>query len=80
MNTQNNRSNNPKTQKKDYPITLSVLNLPPKSWLLGMCSPSNDYNLSYHTKNKTNMAIFSVNIPKTKLFSNLEIYEWRKQT
>ena len=80
MNIQNNRANNPKTQKKECPPTLSILNLPPKSCLLSMCSPTNDYKLYYHTKNKANLAVFNVNIPKTKLFGNLEIYEWRKQT
>ena len=69
-----------KTMKKDSPLTLSVLSLPPKTQLLSMPSPSTEYKLYHHVKRKINLSAFSTVLPKAKLFSNLELYEWRKQT
>ena len=54
-----------KTAKKENSLSLEVLNLPSKSQLLWMASPSLEYRLYHHAKKKFNLAVFSTSIPQT---------------
>ena len=45
-----------------------------------MPSPSTDFRLYHYGKKKLNLAVFATTVPQTKLFHNLELYEWRRQT
>lgn len=45
-----------------------------------MPSPSREYKLYHYTKRKLNFAVYNIEIINPKLFTNLETYEWRKQT
>lgn len=60
-----------KVVRKEKPLTLSVLNLPAKSALMEMLSPSSDFKLYHQAKKKLNLAVYTVALPKLKLFSNL---------
>ena len=80
MENHQQKSQKDKPFKREKPLTLSVLNLPTKSALMEMLSPCSDFKLYHHVKKKINFAVYTVNVPKPKLFSNLEIYEWRNQT
>ena len=80
MENHQQKNQKEKIVKREKPLTLSVLNLPSKSVLMEMLSPSSDFKLYHHAKKKINFAVYTVNVPKPKLFSNLEIYEWRNQT
>lgn len=74
MDNRQVRNQREKIHKKDTQLSLSVLNLPSKNALLAMPSPGTDYKLCHHTKRKINLAVFNIQIPKAKLFENLEIY------
>ncbi len=74
MDTRQLKAQKEKIQKKENTLTLAVLNLPSKGVLLVIPSPTTDYKLFHHTKRKLNIAVFTINIPKAKLFANLEIY------
>ena len=74
MDTRQLKTQKEKIQKKDNLLTLAVLNLPSKGVLLAIPSPTADYKLFHHTKRKINIAVFTIDIPKPKLFANLEIY------
>ncbi len=65
---------------RNSPLSLAVLNIPTKNTLISMPSPSNDYHLLHHSKKKTTLAVYRIQLPKAKIFTNLEIYEWRHQT
>lgn len=69
-----------KNSKKGTQLPISVLNLPPRNQLISAPSPSSEYEL-YHVAGKKMCIEASITtVPKAKLFSNLEIYEWRNQT
>ena len=65
---------NTKKNQKHNPLSLAVLNLPTKSSLVEMPSPGSQHNLVHHTRKKINLAVHKTQIPKSKLFTNLEIY------
>ena len=57
--------------KKEDSTIISVLNLPPQSYLLPVDSPSSDYKLFHHAKIKSNLAVLNATIPNVKLLGNL---------
>ena len=62
------------------PLAIAVLNVPARSTLVTVPSQSAEYQLLYHSKKKMTMAVYKIQLPRAKLFANLEIYEWRHQT
>lgn len=74
MDTRTLKTLQEKTIKKKNPLTLDVLNLPSRSLLISMPSPSSDYKLYHYTKEKLNIAVYNIEIIKAKLFTNLETY------
>lgn len=69
-----------KVQTKNNPFTLEVLNHPCKSSVANLSSSRRGENFFYHPKKKCNFAVFQALIPKSKLLTNLETYEWRYLT
>ena len=64
-------TSNIKKNQKPNPLTLAVLNLPTKSSLLELPSPGSEYNLVHHSRKKINLAVYKIQIPRSKLFTNL---------
>jgi hypothetical protein len=71
MSNRQLRSGKDKLAKKDHHTTLSVLNLPSKSLLLPLASPLPEYRLFHHSRSKISIAVFTIAIPRVKLFNNL---------
>jgi hypothetical protein len=69
-----------KNTKRCSQLPISVLNLPPKNLLISAPSPSCDYELYHEGSKKMCIEAYRTSVPKARLFSNLEIYEWRNQT
>lgn len=64
------------TQKasKNSPLAIGVLSVPPRNMFVSMPCQSSEYKLLYHSKKKITMAVYRIQLPKSKLFANLEIY------
>lgn len=66
--------------KKSSPFLLEILNTIPKNQLKELTPSSTDVSLYIWTPKKVLLAAYKTPVAKSKLLSNLEIYEWRHQT
>ena len=60
-----------KIVKKENPLPLDVLNVPSRNSLISMPSPSSEYRLYHYSKRRINIAVYSIEISKARLFMNL---------
>jgi hypothetical protein len=67
-------------KKKNSPLVLSVVSALPRNQLVSIPSTSNEFSLYKCNQKKMTLTASSVLIPRSKLLSNLEIYEWRSLT
>ena len=75
----NLNSQQKKCQKNNL-LSISVLKLPSKDTLISIPSQCSDYNLVHYSDKKVNLAVYKLQIPKSKLLTNLETYQWRLHT
>ena len=57
--------------KKNSPLILTVLNMPPRSQLREINSPSPEYALYVYTPKKIVLAAYRTMVQKSKLLTNL---------
>lgn len=61
-------------------MPISVLELPPKNWLVAEPYPNPLYQLFQNGSKKNHVQQYHLSVQKTRLFNTLEIHEWRKKT
>ena len=66
--------------KKTSNLPITVLKMPPQNLLIKAQSPSLDYELFHVAGKKICIEAYKTKVPKSKLYTNLEIYEWRTLT
>lgn len=71
MDTKAVQAGKEKIIKKENPLGLDVLNIPSRSVLISMPSPSREYQLYHYSKCRINIAIYQIEISKARLLMNL---------
>ena len=69
-----------KNNTKSTQPPFSILNILHKNQLIYTPSPSYEYELYHVANKKICIEAYKTFVPKTRLFTNLEIYEWRNLT
>jgi hypothetical protein len=60
--------------RKNPQLPTSVLNLPPKNAFIEIPFPNSEFRLCYVEGKKILLEAYRIQVQKTKLFNNLEIY------